>query len=99
VSKSTGIERITVELFSAETSVNAWGTGDGWLQDRHSSYLAAAASFFAPWASPSARRKMTPRSYSSKILMDAAAIIMRKTTRKKIAGEIPVIRPTRLSPF
>jgi hypothetical protein len=31
--------------------------------------------------------------------MDAAAIIMRKTTRKKIAGEIPVIRAIGLSPF
>jgi hypothetical protein len=31
--------------------------------------------------------------------MDEEAMIMRKTIKKKIAGEIPVIRPIRLSPF
>jgi hypothetical protein len=42
------------------------------------------------------KRKITPRSYSLRILMDAAARIIRKTIKKKIAGEIPAIR---VSPF
>jgi hypothetical protein len=42
------------------------------------------------------KRKITPRSYSLRILMDAEARIMTKMIKKKIAGEIPAIR---LSPF
>src|SRR4030042_5675325 len=42
------------------------------------------------------KRKITPRSYSRRILMAAAAMMMRKIIKKKIAGEIP---PIRLSPF
>jgi len=42
------------------------------------------------------RRKITPRSYSRRILMAAAARIMRKMIKKKIAGEIPLIRAIRL---
>jgi hypothetical protein len=45
------------------------------------------------------KRKITPRSYSLRILMAEAAMMMRKTIKKKIAGEIPVIRAIRLSPF
>jgi len=45
------------------------------------------------------KRKMKPRSYSRRILMDAAARIRRKTIKKKIAGEIPVIKGITLSPF
>jgi hypothetical protein len=45
---------------------------------------------FAPISLP--KRKITPRSYSRRILMDAAARIIRKTTKKRIAGEIPAIR-------
>jgi hypothetical protein len=41
-------------------------------------------------------RKITPRSYSRRILMAAEARIMRKMIKKKIAGEIPAIR---VSPF
>jgi hypothetical protein len=42
------------------------------------------------------KRKITPRSYSLRILIDAEATIMRKTIKKKIAGEIPAIK---VSPF
>jgi hypothetical protein len=42
---------------------------------------------FAPISLP--RRKMTPRSYSRRILMATAAMIMRKMIKKKIAGGIP----------
>jgi hypothetical protein len=49
---------------------------------------------FAPISLP--KRKITPRSYSRRILIAAEAMIMRKRIKKKIAGEIPAIR---LSPF
>jgi hypothetical protein len=42
------------------------------------------------------KRKITPRSYSRRILIDAEARIMRKTIKKRIAGEIPAIG---VSPF
>jgi hypothetical protein len=42
------------------------------------------------------KRKITPRSYSLRILMAAAAMIKRKMIKKKIAGEIPAIK---LFPF
>jgi hypothetical protein len=51
---------------------------------------------FAPISLP--RRKITPRSYSRRILTDAKARIMRKTIKKRIAGEIPVTRVMRVSP-
>jgi hypothetical protein len=41
---------------------------------------------------------MTPRSYSRRILIDAEAMIMRKTIKKRIAGEIPVIKVIEVPP-